>query len=160
LIEPIDPLSVPRFLGENLHFLMQRYLTRSWPRPTGILTAFIDSASETLSTFSTHSDTPVSKSAFLEIGAGRDLAIALKLLGAKQVTAVDIRRLGKLDLVNHAAAVLADPLGMEAAPRAEQSSPKSSSDAPKAWGLTGKRGSTESFLVGSDMSGYQTLSED
>jgi hypothetical protein len=104
--------------GENLHFLMQCYLTRSWPRPTSILKAFIDRASETLNTFSTHSGTPVNKARFLEIGAGRDLAvpIALKLLGAGHITAVDIKRLAKLDLVNHAAAVLAEQIGMEVPP--------------------------------------------
>lgn len=104
--------------GEDLHFLMQRHLTRSWPRSTSAVTTLIDSAIETLRSFSTHSDTPADKARFLEIGAGRDLAvpIALKLLGAEQVTTVDIRRLAKLELVNQSAKTIADRLNMKLTP--------------------------------------------
>ena len=104
--------------GESLHFLIQRRLTRSWPHSSPVVKTYIDSAKETLRTFSIHSDTPVGRARFLEIGAGRDLAlpIALKLLGAKQVMAVDIRRLAKLSLVNLSAKIIATKLGEKLEP--------------------------------------------
>jgi hypothetical protein len=61
--------------GEKLHFLAQRHLTRSWPRPRRILASLVNSTSETLRIFSTHSDISLAKARFLEIGAGRDLCL-------------------------------------------------------------------------------------
>jgi hypothetical protein len=51
---------------------------------------------------------------FLEIGAGGDLAVAigLRLLGVEHVTCVDVSRLARLPLVQHAAVHLSKQLGV------------------------------------------------
>lgn len=104
--------------GEELHFLMQRRVTKTWPRPASILTLFLEGAREIVDIFEAHSEVPLGEADFLEIGAGRDLAmpIALILVGVKHVIAVDIARLAKLDLVNHATQLLAGELGRQVAP--------------------------------------------
>ena len=102
--------------GTQAHFLSQRYLTRTWPRPRHWLTPFLGVATDVLDAFAQHGLTDAASATFLEIGAGRDLAvpIALRLSGAGRVIAVDIQRIARLDLINHAAAVIADELGHEA----------------------------------------------
>lgn len=99
--------------GTQAHFLSQRYLTRTWPRPHHWLTPYVGVAATVLDAFRHHGPGDASSATFLEIGAGRDLAapIALRLMGAGRVIAVDIQRIAKLDLINHAAAVIASELG-------------------------------------------------
>ena len=89
--------------GTILHFLLQRYITKSWPRPLKDTIALKNVAEAYISDIEMHLAVPLDEIVILEIGAGRDLAVplALRLLGVKQVISVDIDRLVKLDLVNH-----------------------------------------------------------
>ena len=86
-------------LADHIHYCLQRYVTREWPRPTQSLDQLLKAAQRIRSAAEGR------RARFLEIGAGRDLAIALslRLLGGKHVTCVDIRRLARLPLICHAA---------------------------------------------------------
>jgi len=99
--------------GAAMHFQLQRHVTRNWPRRHEHLVAYIDIARLALRDFAAFSDVDPADARFVEIGAGRDLAtpLVMRLLGAGPITAVDIARLARLDLVNHAAATLAAELG-------------------------------------------------
>lgn len=91
--------------GRTAHFLLQRRLTKSWPRPRSDVEALLSAAKKSIEEFRQFSDIPLERSVFLEIGAGRDLVVplALRVLGVGSVVSIDIERLAKLDLVNHAA---------------------------------------------------------
>ncbi|WP_080752087.1 class I SAM-dependent methyltransferase [Bradyrhizobium japonicum] len=92
--------------GDRAHYLVQRHVTRTWPRPVKTLNALAGRARDLLQDYGRHvGGAPES---VLEVGAGRDLAVplALRRLGVKHITAVDVNRIGKLDLVQHAADAL------------------------------------------------------
>jgi hypothetical protein len=94
--------------GYYLHFLLQKYLTKEWPRPNLVLDEILAAARRM------YVHTEGHRERLLEIGAGRDLAmaVALRLMGVGHVTCVDISRLAQPTLVNHAAAYMADRLGV------------------------------------------------
>ncbi|WP_212373270.1 class I SAM-dependent methyltransferase [Bradyrhizobium japonicum] len=82
---------------------MQRHVTKNWPRPAKTLDALAGIARRVVEDYARHvGGTPTS---VLEVGAGRDLAVplALRRLGVTQVISSDVERLGKLDLIQHAA---------------------------------------------------------
>ncbi|MGY3359737.1 hypothetical protein ACVWZK_006400 [Bradyrhizobium sp. GM0.4] len=89
--------------GGHAHYFLQRRITRNWPRKAGTLDALTGIARRVAKDYATHvGGTPA---AVLEVGAGRDLAVplALRRLGVSKVIACDVERLGKLDLIQHAA---------------------------------------------------------
>jgi hypothetical protein len=90
--------------GGNLaHYLLQRYITRNWPRKVKTLDALAAIARRVVEDYARHvGGAPAS---VLEVGAGRDLAVplALRRLGVVKVITCDVERLGKLDLIQHAA---------------------------------------------------------
>jgi SAM-dependent methyltransferase len=101
--------------GSAIHYLAQRYLLGSFPRPRQHLDALWDRARQFIDAFSTYGPgTSLADSRFLELGAGRDLSvpIALRLLGVGRVHAVDISRLAKLELVRHSAVHMAERAGL------------------------------------------------
>lgn len=109
-------LSVVPF-GDHIHFLLQRTVTRELPRRPEHLDQLV-TAARTL-----HADAQgrigeddLGKAMFVEVGAGRDLAvaIALRLLGVGHVASIDITRLAKLGLIRHAAGHMAERLGTPA----------------------------------------------
>lgn len=102
--------------GGSLHFWAQRNITKTWPRPVGDIASLVGVAKRNVADFHRLSQQSIEKAVFLEIGAGRDLTvlIAMKLLGAGSVLAIDIARLAKLDLVNAAAKMVADVLNLPA----------------------------------------------
>jgi len=102
--------------GKRAHFFLQRHLTKNWPRKASDVVALVGLAKNTIGDFNRYSATRLADATFLELGAGRDLAVplALKMLGAGRVLAIDISRLCRLDLVNHAARVAASALGTQA----------------------------------------------
>ena len=106
--------------GKNLHFFLQRNVTRTWPRPLPTVQALVEGARAHLYYFTRHSEVGLADACFLEIGAGRDLTVplALRMLGAGKVVTIDIQRLAKLDLVSHSAVWVARILSL-AAPRFE-----------------------------------------
>ena len=91
--------------GASIHFAAQRHITRTLPRKASLLDAHRAKAAKIVADFRSHSDADLGSASFLEIGAGRDLALAISLraLGVGRVIPVDIERLAKLDLVRHAA---------------------------------------------------------
>lgn len=104
-------LSVAPF-GASIHYALQRHVTREWPRSLTVLDELIVAAREILE--SARIGTELGSARYLEIGAGRDLAVAvaLRMLGVGSVTTIDIDRLGRIDLVNHSASYMARQLGV------------------------------------------------
>lgn len=98
--------------GDDLHFLAQRHVTKTWPRPIEDVQALIGVARRNIDDFNRLSSKPLAEAAFFEIGAGRDLIVplAMRALGAGCVVAADINRLAKLDLINAAAKMIGDAL--------------------------------------------------
>jgi len=99
-------------LGGAIHHLLQRHVTREWPRAEPVLDQLIVAARDILAAAAI--DVDVGKTRFLEIGAGRDLAaaLAMRMLGVGSVTTLDIDRLARIDLINHAAQYIARQLGV------------------------------------------------
>ncbi|WP_194953333.1 class I SAM-dependent methyltransferase [Sphingopyxis solisilvae] len=98
--------------GDTIHHLLQRHVTREWPRSEPVLDQLIVAARDILAAAAIDGD--LGETRFLEIGAGRDLAtaLALRLLGVGSVTTLDIDRLARIDLVNHAAQYIARRVGV------------------------------------------------
>ena len=98
-------------MGEEIHFLLQRHVTKEWPRRPEALEKLFVGAQRLLQ--ETDGRLDLQRSLFIEIGAGRDLAVAtaLCLMGAKKVTCIDVTRLAKPELVAHAARFMASKLG-------------------------------------------------
>ncbi|MGR4927262.1 class I SAM-dependent methyltransferase [Bradyrhizobium sp. CAR08] len=89
--------------GDRAHYLLQRHVTRNWPRKANTLDALADIGRRVMRDYAKHvGGTP---SSVMEVGAGRDLAVplALRRLGVAKVITCDVKRLGKLDLIQHAA---------------------------------------------------------
>lgn len=97
--------------GSDLHHFLQRHVTREWPRAHPVLDDLIVSAREILADVDS---TDLSSARFLEIGAGRDLAVALalRMLGVGSVTTLDIDRLARIDLINHSARYMGQQLSV------------------------------------------------
>lgn len=93
--------------GERMHYLLQRRVTREWPRRAEALDSLLLAAKRVCAAAGTGGH-------FVEIGAGRDLAVAvgLRLLGVPRVTCVDVSRLARPELVSHAARHIAGRLGL------------------------------------------------
>jgi 2-polyprenyl-3-methyl-5-hydroxy-6-metoxy-1,4-benzoquinol methylase len=98
--------------GGAVHHLLQRHVTREWPRSEPVLDQLIVAARDILAAAAIDGD--LGKKRFLEIGAGRDLAaaLALRMLGVGSVTTLDIDRLAQIDLVNHAAQYIGRQVGV------------------------------------------------
>lgn len=89
--------------GGQAHYLLQRHITRNWPRRASTLDSLAGIARRIAQDYARHvGGAPQS---VLEIGAGRDLAVplALRRLGVSEVIACDVERLARLDLIQHAA---------------------------------------------------------
>lgn len=97
--------------GGTIHHLLQRHVTREWPRAEPVLDQLIVAARDILA--AADIDGNLGKMRFLEIGAGRDLAaaLAMRMLGVGSVTTLDIDRLAQIDLINHAAQYIARQVG-------------------------------------------------
>lgn len=89
--------------GARAHYFLQRHVTRNWPRRAGTLDSLAGIARRVVEDCVRHLGGP--PESVLEVGAGRDLAVplALRRLGVAKVFAYDVERLGKLDLIKHAA---------------------------------------------------------
>jgi hypothetical protein len=89
--------------GAAVHHFLQRYVTRTWPRPSARLDSTIAIAQRAIELYTKHAGT--TPASVIEIGAGRDLAVplALRKQGVAEVTSIDLDRLASLDLIAHAA---------------------------------------------------------
>ena len=101
--------------GTDMHFLLQRHVTRRLPRPEKQVKAIYGRAQKLLAQFSTYSHRSVDTATFFEFGSGRDLVVplAFSACGAKRFFTIDIERLAKLDLVRSNAAIVARLSGAE-----------------------------------------------
>jgi SAM-dependent methyltransferase len=101
--------------GEDLHYALQRYVTRRLPRPEKQVRSIHAFAQQLLRTYSEYGSRPAQASTFFEFGAGRDLTIplAFSASGAKRFITVDIERLAKLDLIRSNAAIISRAIGGE-----------------------------------------------
>jgi hypothetical protein len=90
-------------------------VTRQLPRRAETLDAFLETAQKIVA-ISAFRRADFGKAHFLEIGSGRDLAVAvaLRMLGVAKISCTDITRLAKLPLIEHAARHFAARLSMPA----------------------------------------------
>ena len=102
--------SVP--FGAQIHYLLQRYLTKEWPRKEENLNLLLIAAKKIYKDINENAKFDIASSSFIEIGCGRDLAvaIALRMMGVGHITCVDITRQAKISLINHAAKYMAKNL--------------------------------------------------
>jgi SAM-dependent methyltransferase len=102
--------------GKDVHYLLQKHVTKELPRRVEGLNQLIVASEKIKKEYETHATHPLGSSHFIEIGAGRDLVIAivLRMLGVGKVTCIDIDRLAKLDLVQYAANHVAGYFGRPA----------------------------------------------
>jgi hypothetical protein len=103
--------------GADLHYYLQRRVTRTLPQSPAALDTYWDVAKSMLATFAQH-DAAGCPTEILEIGAGCDLAapLAFRMLGVARVVASDVQRLARIDLVHHAARHMAGKAGRDAPP--------------------------------------------
>jgi hypothetical protein len=89
--------------GDAVHFWLQRYVTKAWPRPDKRLFSFPEKADALIGDCISHLGRQ--PETVLEIGSGRDLSmpLALRRAGVHRVVSSDIKRLARIDLINHAA---------------------------------------------------------
>lgn len=95
----------PLPFGDSVLLFLQKHATREVPRREAVLLALLDAARRVLALYRTHVGAVPDNAEFVEIGAGRDLsvALALRLLGVPRVVCIDISRLAKIQFVQHAA---------------------------------------------------------
>lgn len=107
-------------LGGVMLYQLQRFVTREMPRKPAVIGELLAAARRILELYEQGNGIDIAKGPcalnFLEIGAGRDLAVALSLrmLGVTTVTCLDVQKLAKVDLIQHTANHLALLLGKPA----------------------------------------------
>lgn len=99
--------------GDEVLLRLQKTITREVPRKASVLHDLLIASKRLLAYFRTNGGAIHGETRFLEIGAGRDLAVALalRLQGVPRITCIDINRLARLDLIQHAANYLAPKTG-------------------------------------------------
>lgn len=102
--------------GPDLHFALQRYVTRRLPRPEKQIRSIYTLSQQLIARYREFGSRPIELSTFFEFGAGRDLAVPLTFGagGAKRFVTVDIERLAKLDLIGSNARIIANLAGIAA----------------------------------------------
>ena len=99
--------------GSDILFQLQKYGTREVPRRVEALDELLQAARKIFALYKeNYQGLQTSDFAFLEIGAGRDLAvaIALRMLGIPKVYCLDVDRLARASLVEHASKYMAAAL--------------------------------------------------
>jgi SAM-dependent methyltransferase len=91
--------TVPK--GEELHYWMQRRITKRLPRSEAQLLSIDNMAGRLFQLYCGHQARPASAATFFEFGAGRDLAVPLgfSARGTGRYIALDIEPLAKIDLI-------------------------------------------------------------
>ena len=94
--------------GDDIHYALQRYVTRRLPRPEKQVKSIYTLAQRLLSVHETYSRRLLQDSTCFEFGAGRDLIIPLAFSahGAGRFITVDIERLAKPELIRSNAAII------------------------------------------------------
>jgi hypothetical protein len=107
-------LSVLPF-GSAALLQLQKSVTHEVPRRAPALDELLLAARKVQLLYQQHAKGAISAGVeFVEIGAGRDLAVALalRMLGVSRIVCVDVARLARVELVQHAADHLARALGL------------------------------------------------
>ncbi|UPK25077.1 class I SAM-dependent methyltransferase [Bradyrhizobium sp. 195] len=101
--------------GEDLHYALQRYVTRRLPRPEKQVRSIYTLAQRLLAVHEKYSLRPLRDSTCFEFGAGRDLIVPLAFSahGARRFITVDIERLAKLELIRSNAAIVSRLSGID-----------------------------------------------
>lgn len=101
--------------GTDLHYLLQRHVTRRLPRPDKQVEAIYGFAQKLLTKYAEYSVRPVNVSTFFEFGTGRDLVVPLAVSAsrAKRFITMDIERLAKFGLVKSNAAIISRLSGLQ-----------------------------------------------
>lgn len=101
--------------GKDLHYALQRYVTRRLPRSEKQVRSIYTLARRLVAVYEEYSPRPLRDSTCFEFGAGRDLILPLAFSahGAKRFITVDIERLAKLDLIRSNAAIVSRVSGMD-----------------------------------------------
>lgn len=101
--------------GATIHFALQRFVTREWPRSAAVLGELWSAAQQVAERYRAYGGTLGSGTTFVEIGAGRDLAVAigLRLLGVERVICLDVDRLARMPLIVHALRALSELAGQD-----------------------------------------------
>lgn len=99
--------------GDYTHYLMQKYVTRSIPRPDNVLEQYSERAGRIIKSYENNYSVIPEESVFFEFGAGRDLVLALALSHFKvsKIFSYDLNRFGELSLINKASGYLSNKLG-------------------------------------------------
>lgn len=101
--------------GNQIHYKRQRHVTKEIPRRPAYLEQLVVTANSVLSELKKHTELDISKSNFVEISAGRDLAVgvavALRLMHVKQVTCIDIVKPAKPYLIANTARYMTEKPG-------------------------------------------------
>ena len=99
--------------GRQVHYVVQRYVTKSLPRSDAAIAEYLEMARRVKREIEAAGVIAFQGARLLEIGAGRDFAtaIALRMLGAGSVTCVDITHMARPILVAAAARRIAALLG-------------------------------------------------
>ena len=89
-------------LGQDLHYIVQRRITRSLPSSDAKFIEIFDQAKKHLDALGRHSAARIEDAHLYEFGAGFELGIPLSFyaLGAGSQVLVDIRKLLRVELVN------------------------------------------------------------
>jgi SAM-dependent methyltransferase len=89
-------------LGKDLHYVVQRRITRSLPSSDEKFVEIFNQAKKHVKALNHHGATSVETARFYEFGAGFELGIPLSFsaLGVRLQVVVDIRRLLRIELVN------------------------------------------------------------
>jgi SAM-dependent methyltransferase len=100
--------------GYRLNYLLQRYVTRSLPRPEAELRQIIATAERHLAAVSAHLDKPIREARFFEFGAGYDLAepLCASTMGVTDRLLYDIRPIARVSVVLRTAEALRE-LGID-----------------------------------------------
>lgn len=103
----------PLPFGNAALLQLQKHVTREVPRREVVLDELLVAAQRVLALYKTNAGSVPADAEFVEIGAGRDLsvALALRLLGVPRVVCIDITRLARIELVQHAATYLSKVRG-------------------------------------------------
>jgi SAM-dependent methyltransferase len=91
-----------------LNYALQRFVTRSLPRPPAVLAQVVDTARRHLDAIGPHAARPVPELRFFEFGAGWDLAtpLAMAALGVRSQILFDLFPVARWNLIQHAVADL------------------------------------------------------
>lgn len=101
--------------GNKIHYKQQRHAAKEISRRPACFEQLVVTMNSVLSEFKKHTELDISKSNFVEISAGRDLAVgvavALRLMHVKHVTSIDIVEPAKPYLIANTARYMTENPG-------------------------------------------------